>query len=519
MKAKRLSALLAAVIALTMTACGDSDSSSKSDKDSKEDTSSVAVQEGDSSAAADAGEDSGSAEPAPADSTPAEDSQPDETAAPDKPLTEIIAETVPADPKSPELKESGKLKIEGVGFQDDNIYVQDKDNNATIYDYKGEKLVGGNAEYVKKLGNTGLYVYDAKGTEATVYEGLVDADGNEIISASEKAGLFKEIDDRFVMAFFPEAETTNEDEAIYYATKRQFSVEATDEDVLYTGKVKVYDTLNRKYLENTTVTTSPRYTVYGDIISFYDSNSDAVYVSADDQKLEFTDGITPTGGKLLTCYKNDKTYAYDHSMTLQFTTPYSVSRMNGTDDFYVLMDSDSRKKGIIHYTGTVIVEPKYNSVDYIGGGCFSYATTEDYQKNGILDLEGKELTKDEYKYIYYSNVPGYFSVCNADGKYDLMNVKTGKVIYSGADSYMKLGDYIKIDDGYCYFIPGKEDTSLKVKYSGTYFGKYLLDINNEKVLYDLYTGEKLQEGFDKAYCAFGRVYIVKGKDITVYEVQ
>ena len=505
MKIKRILALLAAIACISMTACSSEDSS---DDDSRSSRSSSSVQSDESTA--DAGTDNGS------DS--ADESEAEEVTAPDKPLEEIIAEYTPAEGKSPELKEVGKLKVKDVSFRDDNIYVLSDKDEVTIYDYKGEELAGGKAEYVNKLGNTGLYVYNAKGTEETVYVGLIDADGNEIISPDEKAGLIKEIDDRFVMVFFPDAETKNEDEAIYFATKRQFALDVSEEDVMYTGKVKVYDTQGRKYLENTTVTTNPRYTVYGDIISFSDSSSNYVYVSADDKVLEFEDGITPTGGKLLTKYKDGKTYAYDHDMNLQFTTPYSISKMNNTDDFYTITDLDTSKRGIIHYTGTIILEPKYNTVDYVDAGCFTYASTDDYQKNGILDLEGKEITKDDYKYIYYSGVPGYFNVCKADGKYDLIDIKTGNAVYSDADSYVKLGEYISTGSDYLYFVPGKGDVSLKTKYSGTYYGNYLLNVNSDKILYDLYTGEKIQEGFDEADFAFGRLYITKGKEITIYEV-
>ena len=39
---------------------------------------------------------------------------------------------------------------------------------------------------VKKLGNTGLYVYQAKGTEETVYCGLIDAEGNDVLRRNDR---------------------------------------------------------------------------------------------------------------------------------------------------------------------------------------------------------------------------------------------------------------------------------------------------------------------------------------------
>ncbi|MBR6045133.1 MAG: hypothetical protein IKP47_05815 [Ruminococcus sp.] len=516
MKIKRTLALLAAVACIGMTACSSDDSSSKSDDStaSREEVSSAA----DSDKPADSDEDSKGEEPA--QSAPDESGEDEVPAAPSKSLDEIKADYAEAEVKSPVLKEVGSFEIEGVGFKDDNIYTFKNDDEVVLYDYMGKELLGGKAEYISKLGKTGLYVYQAKGTEATIYCGIIDAQGNEIVSSDEKCGLFEELDDRFVMAFFPEAETTNGDEAIYYATKRQFSVEAQEGDVYYTGKVKVYDTKERKFLESTTESYAPRYKVCGDYISYYDNDYNEIIVSsAEDKKIELADTCSLTGSKLITCWKNDKTYAYDHDMNLLFTTPYNVSTLTDSDEFYSLCDTDNHKYGVIHYTGTVIIEPKYAGIDYLGGGYFSYQTTDDYSKKGIVDLDGKELTKDDYKYITYEGVPGCFSVCKADAKYELVNLKSGKTVSTDGDYSFSVGGYMKEGDLYAYHVIGKDDTSLKVKYSGTYFGSYILNVNNDKALYDLVTGEKLLEGFDKAYNAFGYIYVLKDGKVTVYEAE
>ena len=506
MNIKRTLALFAAIACMGLTACSDEDSSSKSDKSSVKDSSSTQSVDD-------------SKDDEPAQSTPDDSSEDETPAGPSKSLDEIKADFAEKEVKSPELSEIGSFEIEGVAFKDDNIYTFKSDDDVVLYDYMGKELLGGKAEYVKKLGNTGLYVYQAKGTEETVYCGLIDAEGNDVLSSDEKCGHFKALDDRFVMAFFPEAETTNEDEAIYYATKRQFSVEAQEGDVYYKGKVKVYDAKERKFLENTTESFAPRYKVCGDFITYYDADDNIVTVSAEDKKVELENTCSLTGGRLITCWKNNKTYAYDHDMNLLFTTPYNVSVLTGTDDLYSLYDSDNRLYGVIHYTGTVIVEPKYKGLDYLGGGYFSYELGDDYNKKGIFDLDGKELTKDDYKYITYEGVPGCFDVSNQDGKHDLINLKSGKTVSTGGDYSFSVGGYMKDGDLYAYHVIGKDDTSLKVKYSGTYFGNYILNVASEKTMYDLVTGEKMLEGYTKAFSAFDHVYVLQDGKVTVYEVK
>lgn len=525
MKTKRILALLAAAVCLAMTACGSEDSSSKIETESKADTSSVAAQESSAEAGndtpAESTENTGSTAAEPAASTaeaPAESQADEEPAGDPKPLSEIAAELTEAEAKSAELKKVGDFTLKGVAFKDDNIYTFKNEDEVVLYDFMGKELLGGKAEFVEKLGDTGLYIYRAKGTEATIYEGLFDAEGNEVVSADEKCGLFEPINDRYVMAFFPEAETTDENEAIYYATERQFSVEAKEGDVYYKGKVKVYDTQQRKFLENTCETYAPRYTAHDDFIAYNDDDYNTHIVSANDEKIELADGESLLGAKLITCYKNGKTYAYDHSKKLLFTTEYSLSALTNSDEFYSITDTDKSVRGIIHYTGTVIIEPKYKSVDSISGRYFSYATTDDYKKNGIVDIEGNELTKDEYKYITYAGTPGCFSLCKENGKYDLFNVKTGKTVYKDADYGFSEGTYITDGDKYAYYVISKDDTSLKLAFTGAYFDHHLLESNNEKTLYDLVTGEKVLDGYDKAYYAFGHVYTLKGDKVTVYEV-
>ena len=73
-------------------------------------------------------------------------------------------------------------------------------------------------------------------------------------------------------------------------------------------------------------------------------------------------------------------------------------------------------------------------------------------------------------------------------------------------------------DGYSYFVINKKDEPLKLESSGSYFGNHLLYSSKDKAIFDLVTGDKVLEGFDMAYQAYGYIYVVKGNETTIYQV-
>ena len=511
-KFRKLAVVLAAVLSVGLASCGGSDSS-KADTESKasEDTSSAAAA-ADSSTA-------GAEESTEDVSVPAEDSSAAEeivTAATKAPA-EILAENPAAEAKSASLKEIGKLKSDdGIVFYGDFLYKMKGEDEVEVLDYQGKPLSDKNAGYVDKLGNTGLFAYQIEGSDI-MYEGIIDAEGNVIVDGSAKVGMFDEIDSRYLKAYIPDKVTTNKDEAIYYATNRQFSTDVKDEDTMYTGTVKVYDTVNRKFLESTAENFDPHYTINGDIITFYDHDDNNVAVSVEsDSKLDL--GSKQLIGRgLINEYKDGKNYYSDHSGNLLFVTEDSVSALDQDSQFYTVTDHETNLKGIIHENGTVMVEPKYKTISYLNDEYFSYYN-EDFSKQGLLKIDGTEVTPEQYKSILDIGTPGYFSVKGQDDKYALID-GTGKEIVKGSDSGFSEGSYIKDGDSYKFLVISKGDTSLKLETSGNYLKNYLLYDSKGKTLYDLVTGEKVIENAEKVYSAYNYLYVLKDKEYTIYQVE
>lgn len=507
---KALAVFLAAVLSLSLAACGDKASSE--DKETEKTTTTTA-----------AAEESKAEETttAPADTTATDtETTPAETV--DEPA-ELEPEETPteAETKTPELIEIGKMDAEDVGFyKNEIIYKGTSDEDLECLNFKGENIDGGDVPMVSKLGDTGLYSFCKKGGDI-VYQGLMDEEGNVVLGADQGVGSYEEINDRFLKAYLPEGETKNKDEAIYYVSANQFTFQPTDEDILYKGTVKVYDTKTGKFLENTAQDFDPNYSVNDDIISFYDKNNDLVYVNADDKVLDLSSSFTPVG-IFLTEFKDNKCFVYDHDMNPITSSECTVFALDGTDYYFRLMDStgDKNKNGIMSAKGRVIVEPKYDNIYGINDKYFQYVTEDN--KVGLLKDDGTELTKPIYKYIV-PVCPGYFS-CTTDDSKSVLIDKTGKEIFkeSGDDTLYALDEapYAKIGDEYCYLVYGTGEMSLKFDSSSSeYLGHGLLNAYKEKAIYDLQTGEKLLDGFDKAYAAYDHLYVLNGDEYTIYEIK
>ena len=145
---------------------------------------------------------------------------------------------------------------------------------------------------------------------------------------------------------------------------------------------------------------------------------------------------------------------------------------------------------------------------------------EPYGDIGIVKADGTEITPADYKIISEA-FPGYFTCRDNDNVSSLVD-RTGKVLFTesdGATLYTIDAPYYLKDSEYFYLVLNTGEFSLKLSNSGTYLGNNLLYSYQEKTVYDLFTGEKLFEDINGAYTAYGRLYIVKGDKVTIYDIK
>ncbi len=497
---KKLAVLLAAALTMSLAACANSDDDDDEDEDEKPAATTVAED--------DSEEETSSEETVSEEQTESSAEVPQELEEEDPPAEEEV--------KSPELEKAAEFDADGFNFYGDAcIYKGDSDDNAEMYDYKGEKLLGGGVPFVAKIDNTDYFAY-CKQEGDMVYEGIIDAEGNVILSADEHVGTFDGVNSRFVKAYIPEGVTESEDEAIYYVSANQFSFSPNDDDTLYKGTVKLYDLENKKFLENTAANFDPHYDIYGDIISFVDASDNNVYVSTDDQVLDMTD-YTPVGEAFLTKYEDGKNLVCGHDKNAIFSTACNISALDGSSYYYSAKDFDLNLTGVMSAKGRMIIEPKYDSVYGICEGYFTYTKNDG---TGILKADGTEVTPADY-YTITKAAPGYFQCRTKDNVSSLVD-KNGKVIFteSGDDVLYCLDTpYAKIGDDYCYLVYSTGELSLKLSSSGTYFGHNILYSYADKALYDLVTGEKLVDKLEKAYMAYGHLCVLNDGKVTVYNIK
>lgn len=505
---KMIAAILAAVLSLSLAACGESGTTGDKPLDTT-----TAVKEGEP----DSEESTTAAETtAPADETTAAA----ETEEPDAPLPE---EDPPAEEelKSPELKEIGKIDGSAIHFYNTScLYTGDSEETVECLNYMGENIDGGDVPYVEKIKFTDVYSFCKKGTDI-VYQGLMDAQGNVILGADQGVGCFAPINERFVKAYFPEAETDSENDAIYFVASNQFSFKPQANDILYKGTVKVYDLETGKFLENTAQKFDPNYSAHGDMITYYDADSNLVNVKADDTIVDKDREYTATGDKFFIKYESDKNTVYDHDLKKLFSSPLYVYNMDGSSYYYRIQDNDTKKNGVMSAMGRTIIEPKYDNIYGLNETYFTYSNNAD-NLSGLLKADGTELTKDEYKY-FTEIAPGFFSAKNTDDHAVVID-KTGKVLFTESDSdklyaFSGISPYVlRNGEEYDYFVYSTGEFSLELSSSVEYLGNYIINDYKNKALYNAVTGEKMLDGFDKAYASYGYVYTLTGDELTIYEV-
>ncbi|MBR1764283.1 MAG: hypothetical protein IJ746_02710 [Ruminococcus sp.] len=526
MNKKLLAGFLSLTLALSvLTACGSSSDDDDDDDESIAPKKSLAVD---------------SAAPEESDDTNAE-SQPEESAADTAAQTQAPDESVPdysvVDENAGEPLTSALKKLGAFPYNSDMDYygyiaIVDYDTNSgKMFDYLGNPMAGGAQISVNDIAyidtSLGLYSYGLPSDDGQYsYICIFDALGNELIPISEKVGYAETINERYIALYYPEGITTNKDEAIYFRSSDGIAISPGEDDILYKGHISIYDLETKALVPDLKFTEVPRLKGYGDIIQVdYD-----YYYDSQGKELGFKkDEIEPKGSKFL--FKYDREYkkysVLDHDKNTLFTldkdvTVYSVS----DDNEYITVSKYDKDKsvtlmGVVNSKGDQVVDYKYKYLSPIGGSFYEYQTSgsSDYIY-GILDAAtGKELTKDEYDTIYDYEGTGFLKLKNDSG--NVMIDTEGKELAKASDndnlSYAPY--YIKDGDNYKMLNYSTKEFSIDVgDYYSDYFKGILVEDKDNKAVYDVRTGDKILEGYDKLAEAYGFFYAFYGETAVVYQL-
>ena len=417
MTRRKTAILLALCLGVTtaFTACGGSSGSSAqpaADQAKEDEQADVAAAEGEKTDAAlnEAGTELPA--PAPADQAAdqtAADKAADQTAA-DKTADQAAApaDAAPAggiqtnpDKYHVELEEVGRVS----GKKDykityDSLLHIDTDH-FTFCDFKGNPVDDRNLMNMEYLG-WGLYSVTVQIDGEVNSTGLVNAESGEVLIPFNAAIIeFPRSHTtterpRYVLVLTGTEQTENQDEALFFATDRQFAIMAQDGDVFYKGNLKIFDLETKQFVNGLEYTQG--------------TDSDFAQVG---------DNILVDLGDKAVIYSPDGKEVYTEKGSLYYNYKYMTDRIDSTN---VILDANGSE---VSKTEAILNVLDYNS---------EYFQQYKDSKYTVINAAGTPVLNGEWSSIYGEN-QGRFRVKNdGDTNYSLV-APDNSVIASGPNMF------------------------------------------------------------------------------------
>ena len=396
-----------------------------------------------------------------------------------------------------ELTEEGSMSVDQrISFMYDSLVVSDDDKDAFL-SVKGDKIVE-DLTNVNYLGGN-LYVvstpYEDEDVNTT---GLVTADG-EILIPCEAASIKKPAnrDDgiRFLEIIYTTETTDNEDECFIYFTDSMISWYIGEDDVMYKGYARIYDTKLEQFVDDLEFTTPNRYGFYdlGDSFAYEEGNITTIY-DADGKELwqssEFIEGVTYNA---LAVSSNGKHYIVDASGKDSYVSSGSLDDCIPALNYFKTYDSETSAYQAIDMEGNPVLEGTYSTIYASFNNNFHVIPDRDSKEELAVASDGTVIAEDVN---YFNNIIGGYGyiklnddetylLATPSGVYDGLQVGTASELFFGKNGdpvILNTGKTIDFGDEVAdgdTLAPGL----LKIEKSspnGSYYG-----------LYDLFTGEEL----------------------------
>jgi len=275
------------------------------------------------------------------------------------------------------------------------MYYKDGGGKYGIMTFDGKKDTG--AKYAFCEGADKYFVVsdttikDAKDVEELNSNGLVDAEGNEIIP--QAYATIKVLSERYAKVSEVTETTVIEDDAIVYFHSGSISFGPQEGDTLFKGNWYIYDLSTGEKVEGVTGTKGYSISVNGNYISYITDAQERMCVNADGKKL-------PEGAKLLengsyTLVENNEGTVYSTEDEKLFT--YKV---NGfvpeyyEEGYYVgTMTNDTKKYVLMDEKGSV-VSAEFEKYPHVYG-------TMLWVEDKVYDFEGNQVIEGSYEYVYF----------------------------------------------------------------------------------------------------------------------
>lgn len=417
MKRRKTAILLALALSVTaaFTACGGSSQGGSSQGKAEEQTEAAEQADASDAEQAEAADqtqaDAAAAEPAQAaaeadqatDTAAAEQAQPAALAAPaqgSQPAA-LAAPAVPAADKfHVELEEVGRFSGKNDYRVTYDSIVHNEGDHVTFCDFNGNPVDERPLLNMDYLG-WGLYSVTVQIEGDVNSTGLVDAEGDVLIPFDAAIVKFpnahpRDVRPRYILVMTGTEQTTDQEEALFFVTSRQFAITANDDDIFYKGTLRVFDLEARQFVSGLE----------------YTRGTDTDFAQVGENILVDMDGAK-------TLYAPDGTAVYTKQGSLNYNYKYISDRIDATT---VFMDANGSQ---LYSTDAIT-----NMVNYYS----EYVMVYNNGKYSVMNAKGEPVLDSEWDYIYGEDKDRFRVKNNGDAVYSLV-ARDNTVIASGPNMF------------------------------------------------------------------------------------
>ena len=366
---------------------------------------------------------------------------------------------------------------------------------------------------VNDLGN-GFYSVSDSDVEINSV-GLISLDGLELIPC--EAALIEwmnpSMNHRFLLVYYAENVTENEDECLIYSSDRIVSLAPSDKDIMYTGYAKIYDTQNHNFINGLTITIDNQYysKACGNSILISVGNLSQLYGADGTLLMEIT-GFVDVGNDYFIVSSNGEDKVYDEN-GLEICTDKDLNSLNSTSG--LLTQFEDQNCILLDKTGNQILGESFAHIIKETNGF-----VEVENENGsyeLWNLNNEQIAESETSF-FSMNKPGYYYVQQSDG-YSLIGPQ-GVIAENLEDSP---SNACIINENTAFVIADRDFSLEFDNHNLNKLGFALISAQDKATglysVFDLFTGKQLLPyEFDKILSIEGYLYAYKSGNWEVYQV-
>ncbi len=310
---------------------------------------------------------------------------------------------------------------------------------------------------------------------------------------------------RYLSVTYSDGETDDESEAYFYLTSSYLTLSPGEDDVLYKGHGKIYDTETRQFVPGIELT-DPSLDIYecgdaivignGGVLTMYDADGKELLTSESGSYNSAYDAI----GNGILVLKDDWGYAvYDDTGAKLFESKNALSVIDSANGYIKMYDSASGLYSILDSNGNQLMDLTFKSVNMENGIGFRVKTEEDVTQ--LISKDGEVIAETDDSYGFTEYIAGYATLETDDtyslyGPSGLIAEELLSYSYDLYYLYEANGSFLVLNTGENKVPEASLDTSI---------GTGLLRVEDESSglygLYDLFTGEQLLDCSYKAISA------------------